>query len=138
MGIYHSYTTVDNETSNLDDSKGNRKFAGFATVYFKITEIVDTVKNSSFKYELRPISANWNKQIEPYSMMNFVAYSNDIDITRQTSNYTTRTYKRYLVDMTDWEITASNIAAQFGDLNNLVIHGLEMSGYSAYLNNIYM
>lgn len=30
------------------------------------------------------------------------------------------------------------VAAQFGDLTNLSIFGLNMKGYSAYLNNIYM
>lgn len=30
------------------------------------------------------------------------------------------------------------IAAQFGDLSNLSVFGLNMTGYSAYLNNIYM
>jgi hypothetical protein len=37
-----------------------------------------------------------------------------------------------------WEFQANNIAAQFGDLSNLSIFGLNMTGYSAYLNNIYM
>ena len=30
------------------------------------------------------------------------------------------------------------IKAQFGDLSNLSVFGLQMSGYSAYLDNIYM
>lgn len=58
--------------------------------------------------------------------------------TMQTSRYETRTYQRYLVGMTDWEISLENIAAQFGDLSNLYVHGLNMDGYSAYLKNIYL
>lgn len=54
------------------------------------------------------------------------------------SRYSTRSYERYLKDVNDWEITSSMIAAQFGDLTNLSVHGLQMEGYSAYLNNIYM
>lgn len=37
-----------------------------------------------------------------------------------------------------WEFTKSMIAMQDGDLSNLNIFGLNMTGYSAYLNNIYM
>lgn len=138
MGVFHSVNSNDNESFSSDDSKGNKTFSGFVTVYFKVVEIIDTVRNSQFRYELRPISENWGKQIDPYPMMNFVVYANPIDTSRQTSKYSTRSYERYLKGMTDWEISVNNIAAQFGDLSNLTIHGLEMSGYSAYLNNIYM
>ena len=58
--------------------------------------------------------------------MTFVAYSNPTDVTRQTARYSTRTYERFLYNMTDWEIGANNIAGQFGDLTNLSIHGFEM------------
>ena len=40
--------------------------------------------------------------------------------------------------MNTWEFGAANIGAQFGDLSNLSVFGINMSGYSAYLNNIYM
>ena len=70
--------------------------------------------------------------------MHFVAYGNFSDATRQTSRYSTRTYERYLKDVNSWEFTADNIGAQFGDLSNLSLFGLNMTGYSAYLNNIYM
>ena len=56
---------------------------------------------------------------------------------RRASNYQTRTYTRYLKGVRDWEFTLNNIAAQFGNLDNLDIFGLEMSGYSIYLNNVY-
>ena len=138
MGIYHSFASEENEVNSLDDSRGNRTFAGFATSYFEVVEILETETNSQFRYELRPVSERWSKQIDPYEMMHFVAYANPDDITRQTARYSTRTYERYLCNMTDWEIGADNIAAQFGDLTNMTIHGFEMADYSAYLSNIYM
>ena len=138
MGIYHSYTSEENEQNNLDDSRGNRKFAGFATSYFEVVEILETANNSQFRYELRPVSERWSNQIHPYPIMHFVAYSNPDDVTRQTARYSTRTYERFLYNMTDWEIGADNIAGQFGDLTNLNIHGYEMSGYSAFLDNVYI
>ena len=70
--------------------------------------------------------------------MTFVGYGSFSNEDRQTSRYETRTYQRYLTGVSDWEFTASNIAAQYGDLSNLSVFGIEMRGYSAYLNNIYM
>lgn len=138
MGIYHSSVSMENEPLNRDDSLGNRTFAGFATTYFKITEILESGKNSKFKYELRPLSERWGKQIHPMVGMHFVAYGNFTDTNRQTSRYATRTYERYLKGVNNWEFTGENIGAQFGDLTNLSVFGLTMTGYSAYLNNIYM
>lgn len=138
MGIYHSYTAMENEPENRDDSLGNRTFAGFATVYFKIEEILETGKNSVFRYSLRPVTERWFKQIEPFPAMHFVSYGNLTNTARQTSRYATRTYERYLKGVNDWEFTGDNIGAQFGDLTNLSVFGLTMTGYSAYLNNIYM
>lgn len=40
-------------------------------------------------------------------------------------------------DVDDWTFRPDNIKLQFGDLSNLTIDGLTMSGYSAYLNNVY-
>ena len=70
--------------------------------------------------------------------MTFVAYGSFTNPARQSSRYSTRTYQRYLRNVSDWEFTAENIAAQFGDLTNLSVFGIQMSGYSAYLDNIYL
>lgn len=136
MGIYHSLDQLDNSTITEDDGRGNRKIAGFATVYFRITEIIDDRKR--FKYVLRGVSDRWKSTIHPMPMMHFVGYGNFINKARQTSNYSTRTYTRYLRNVSDWEFTAYNIAAQFGDLDNLSVFGIDMKGYSMYLDNIYM
>jgi hypothetical protein len=137
MGIFHSIKTSENATADADDSRGNRTFAGFATAYFRITEVIGD-HNEQFKYELRPRSATFTEQVNPMVAMTFVAYGSFTDASRRTSRYSTRSYQRYLRGVSDWEFTADNIAAQFGDLSNLAVFGLQMSGYSAYLDNIYM
>lgn len=135
MGIFHNFgDPTANAIADLDDSKGNRTVKGFFTSYFRVIEIIGA-NNSAFRYALRP---DYTTQHHPAAEMNFVVYSNNEDTNRQTSSYETRTYIRHLCRMTEWEINASNIAAQYGDLSNLSVHGLNMSGYSVYLNNIYM
>ena len=138
MGIFHNLNTSENATADYDDGRGNRRFAGFATCYFRITEELDTATYKTFKYQLRPVSGAYPTQYHPAASMTFVGYGSFSNEDRQTSRYETRTYQRYLTGVSDWEFTASNIAAQYGDLSNLSVFGIEMRGYSAYLNNIYM
>ncbi len=135
MGIYHNIT--GNATEDYDDGKGNRRFAGFCTVYFTITEVTGE-RNETFKYQLRPTSSSYSSSFDPFEMMTFVAYGSFTNTERQTSVYETRTYTRMLWKQNTWEISAANVALQYGDLSNLNIFGLNMDGYSMYLNNIYM
>ena len=135
MGIYHNIT--GNATEDYDDGKGNRRFAGFCTVYFTITEVTGE-RNETFKYQLRPTSSSWSSSFDPFEMMTFVAYGSFTNTERQTSVYETRTYTRMLWKQNTWEISAANVALQYGNLSNLNIFGLNMDGYSMYLNNIYM
>ncbi len=146
-GIFHDEQKLSNNSSvDSDDGQGNFHFAGFCTVYFTPTEILEKNRNSAFRYELRPVSAQWTQRFHPSAQMHFVGYGNNAKNTdgswkypeRQKSRYSTRTYERYLVNVNNWEFGAHNIAAQFGNLSNLSIQGINMSGYSAYLNNIYM
>lgn len=137
MGIFHDFDPSNNATADSDDGRGNFSFSGFATVYFRITEVLGD-RNERFRYELRPLSATFTKQIDPMESMTFVAYGSFTNPARQSSRYSTRTYQRYLRNVSDWEFTAGNIAAQFGDLTNLSVFGIQMSGYSAYLDNIYL
>lgn len=140
QGIWHDHITLsNNSTDDYDDGIGNFRFGGFFTAYFRIVEVmsVDGGINNAFRYVLRS-DKHWKALHHPASMMHFVAYGNFSDKTRQSSRYSTLTYERYLKDVNDWEFTANMIAAQFGDLSNLSIFGLNMKGYSAYLNNIYM
>lgn len=137
MGIFHDFDPSNNATADSDDGRGNFSFSGFATVYFRITEVLGD-RNEQFRYELRPLSATFTKQIDPMESMTFVAYGSFTNPARWSSRYSTRTYQRYLRNVSDWEFTAENIAAQFGDLTNLSVFGIQMSGYSAYLDNIYL
>ncbi|WP_417192658.1 hypothetical protein [Alistipes putredinis] len=137
MGIFHDFDPSNNATADSDDGRGNFSFSGFATVYFRITEVLGD-RNERFRYELRPLSATFTKQIDPMESMTFVAYGSFTNPARQSLRYSTRTYQRYLRNVSDWEFTAENIAAQFGDLTNLSVFGIQMSGYSAYLDNIYL
>lgn len=135
MGIFKN-AEVGNytePTTDSDDSFGTRTFAGFTTCYFKLVECLNASTYGEWRYELREGSP-----YHPAEAMNIVAFGNTTDTTRQTSRYTTRTYERYLVGMSDWRIRLKNIAAQFGDLSNLSAHSVNMKGYSAYLKNIYL
>ncbi len=139
MGYFHDFKTpANNALSDMDDSRGNRMFAGFCTIYFRITEILDAGTNKRFRYVIRGVSDRWKYSFHPFEAMHFVAYGNFTNKDRQTSAYETRTYSRFLTGVNDWEFTASMIAMQLGDLSNLNVFGLDMTGYSAYLNNIYM
>ena len=135
MGIYHAER--GNALYDYDDGRGNRRFAGFTTVYFKVAA-VSGAHNETFSYELRRESDDtWEADAEPMAMMRFVAYGNDRDTDRQTSVYETRTYTRMLWKQSTWEFSKENVAMQYGDLGNLSAFGMDMRGYSMYLNNVY-
>lgn len=136
MGIFHSLTSSDNATEDTDDSRGNRTFAGFCTVYFTVTEVIGS-RNEQFKYQLRPLSERWKYSFNPFAQMNFVAYGSFTREDRQTSVYETRTYTRHLWKQNTWEIGVANIAKQSGDLSNLNVFGMNMEGYSEYTNSVY-
>lgn len=103
---------------------------GFQTAYFRITEKID---NASFKYVLRS-----GYTFNPCKAMHFVAYGNFTNAERQKSCYSTQNYIRFLKSVNNWEITKEMIAMQLGDLSNLKLFGIDMSGHSAYLNRVYM
>ena len=131
MGIIHFDDGTLNATEDSDDSKGNFRFAGFGTAYFRITG-VSGQDNGTFRYSLRP-----GTTLHPQKYMHFSCYGNFTNPDRQTSVYETRTYSRMLRNQNTWEISAANIAMQSGDLSNLNVHGLDMTGYSMYLNSVY-
>lgn len=137
MGIFHDNNTANNATDDYDDYKGNFRFSGFYTCYFRITEITETATNASFRYALREYSdGTFSKH--PSAYMHFVCYGNFTNKDRQSSRYSTLRYERMLVNVNTWEFQAANIAMQEGDLDNLKVYGLDMTGYSIYLENIYM
>ncbi|RHP66709.1 hypothetical protein [Bacteroides sp. OF04-15BH] len=103
---------------------------GFSTCFFRITEVLG---ESTFRYTLRP-----GYEMHPLTAMHFVAYGNFTNPDRQKSAYTTREYTRYLKDVNDWDITERNIVMMMGNLDGMRLNGMDMSGYSAFLRNIYM
>ena len=147
MGIYHSETASDNAEANSDDNHGNFRFAGFYTAYWEITAVEDytdgetgqTFHNGKVSYRLRPVSANYPRQMHPTAAMHFVCYGNRTDTARQSSRYSTLTYERFLTDISDWEFSPNQIQLQVGDLNAFSPNpGMDFSGYSVYANNIYL
>ena len=135
MGMYHFES--GNATEDYDDGKGNRRFSGFTTVFFRITEIIESGLNSKFRFELRSASDNYPNPVPPTAMMHFVCFGNVSNKSRQSSMYQTRTYTRYLKNVDWWEFSFGNIAMQFGDLSNLSVFGADMTGYSAYVDSLY-
>ncbi len=136
MGIFlnSAMDASSGNTVDSDDSFGNRTYAGFTTCYFRLTECLDRDTYAEWRYELRE-----GYPYHPQTAMQFVAFGNTADKERRTSRYETRTYLRFLTGMDDWTIRPENIAPQFGDLSNLKPHhGLDMTGYSAYLKNIHL
>ena len=117
---------------DLDDiCKGKfNDSTGFKTSFFRITE---QLGDSSFKYVLRG-----GYTFHPCKAMHFVSYGNFTNLERQKSSYSTQSYTRYLKGVNNWEITKDMIAMQFGDMSNLKLLGIDMTGYSAYLRNIYL
>lgn len=147
MGIYHSETAADNASESADDNHGNFRFAGFYTAYWEITAVADytddetgqTFHNGKVSYRLRPVSANYPRQMHPTAAMHFVCYGNRTDAARQSSRYSTLTYERFLTGVSDWEFTSKQIRMQVGDLSAFSpVPGMDFSGYSVYANSIYL
>lgn len=130
MGIWH-FGDGSDATEDSDDGLGNFAFAGFSTCYFRITEVIGE-NNNTLKYSLR---TGYN--VHPQPQMIFSCRGNLTNKERQTSVYETRTYTRMLINQNNWEIGKQNIGLQYGDLSNLNIFGLDMTGYSIYLNSVY-
>ena len=135
----------NNATETADDGKGNRTIKGFATVMFMVTGILDPTEEggncSKITYSLRPIIDGGNG-IHPYQFGMFAQRGNfnDEKKDRQVIIYQglyPQPYTRYMFGVNDWEFTAKMIGMQLGDLSNLTVFGMDMTGYSAYLNNVY-
>lgn len=137
MGVWHLES--GNNATDYDNGHGEMYFTGFTTLYFKVTGVAGD-RNEYVEIQARE---TWGLPVQP--SLNFVAYGNDEknpDGTwkypeRQKSCYRTRSYTRFLSGVTDYNYGVACIAAQFGDLTNLTVNGKELSGYSAYLNNVY-
>lgn len=129
-----------NAVLTVDDGLGNRTVKGFATSMFRITS-VSGERNEILTYSLRGISDRWTTSYHPQPLSTIAQRGNFIKVERQSLNISgifPKPYLRIMHDVNYWEFSASMIGCQFGNMENLAILGINMTGYSAYLNNIYM
>lgn len=143
----------EDSTEDMDDLKGNMTRAGFTTCYFRVTNVSGRY-NEVISYSLRPytkeVTDSDTGRVEkvrtygrhPHRFMRFAGYGNFTNKTRQESTCITKSYIQFLRGVDDWEYTFANIAMQIGELDGLMKSYKDdgcpdMTGYSAYLNNIY-
>lgn len=134
-GIFHNING-DNETVEKEDDCGFQTVQGFGTSYFTPIEVYGEY-NKYVKYALKS-----GCKYHPKPAMKFAVYGNFTDEYRRDSAYSTKTYKRFLKGVKNWEISLENIASQFGLLDGLNIPGApnngNLVGNGAYLSNVYM
>lgn len=152
MGMYQ-FGDGNDATVDTDDLKGNVTRAGFSSCYFRIMSVSGR-HNEIITYALRPYTRNvvdkeTAKETQetyygrhPHRFMKFAGYGSFTNKTRQASTCITKSYIQFLRDVNDWEYNFKNIAMQMGNLDGLYESYKEqgcpdVTGYSAYLNNIY-
>ena len=139
MGIWHD---VDggNSDVNSDDRHGSFTFAGFKTVYFRVTEIPDLDPDGHdnsdrhyFRYTLRP-----GTYAHPYSQMHFAQRGNPTDTSRQAFVYSTPEYTLKLRNVTTWEFQDGNYREIDGNLEGFSIGNKQFHGDGHVIGNAYI
>ena len=132
-GVFHNLDG-NNRQDDMEDGNGFYGYAGFSTSYFTPTEIVTNKPGKMvFRYSLQA-----GTSVHPMKGMNFFAYGNFTDKTRQSITYETRYYTRRLKDVNTWVIDPTkNISMQDGLLEGLTIGGMVMHGYGTFQENCY-
>lgn len=132
-GVFHNLDG-SNQQDDMEDDNGFYGYAGFSTSYFTPTEIVTNEPGRMvFRYSLQA-----GTSVHPMKGMNFFAYGNFTDKTRQSITYETRYYTRRLKDVNTWVIDPTkNISMQDGLLEGLTIGGMVMHGYGTFQENCY-
>ena len=128
-----------NSSLTADDGKGNRTVKGFATSMFRVTE-VSGEKNETIKYVLRAKDSNWTTLYHPQPLATIAQRGNFTNTDRQALNYygiCPKPYIRIMHDVNSWEFTVGMIGTQIGCMENMSAFGLNMTGYSGYMKNIY-
>ena len=131
-GVFHNIT--GNLSADAYDNNGFLGYAGFSTSYFCVSKIIVNAPGKfTFSYILQG-----GTTVHPSAGMNFFAYSNFSDSSRQSITYENRYYTRRLKNMNTWVIHPDrNIAMQSGLLEGLTINGMEMHGYGIFNENNY-
>ena len=132
-GVFHNLDG-SNQQDDMEDDNGFYGYAGFSTSYVTPTEIVTNEPGKMvFRYSLQA-----GTSVHPMKGMNFFAYGNFTDKTRQSITYETRYYTRRLKDVNTWVIDQTkNISMQDGLLEGLTIGGMVMHGYGTFQENCY-
>lgn len=156
MGIWHDVR--GNATTDTDDRHGNFTFAGFKTIYFRITAVPgtdaegrDNSDHHYFEYALRGSGSGGNG-VHPFAGMHFCGRGNTTNTARQAFKYETRDYTLRLARVTTWEFQPANIVHIEGLLDGFSmsahrrnpVTGAEetyqkpFSGYGDVLGNAYI
>lgn len=132
-GVFHNLEG-GNRTEEAYDDNGYLNYAGFSTAYFTPTEIIESKPGKmTFKYSIQA-----GTTVHPMKGMNFFAYGNFRDKSRQSITYENRYYTRRLKNVNTWVINPDkHIAMQDGLLEGLRIGGMVMHGYGTYMENCY-
>ena len=130
LGFWHGngvvfnndFDGVWNAQEKCYDRNGNYGMAGFSSVYFLVTKILETDSNNgSFEYELRSATdPSWQLNVHPQVGMKFYGFGNIQDKSRQSLYIITRDYSVRLINKHEWTYDASNV---------IEIHGL-LEGFS--------
>jgi hypothetical protein len=129
------FSNFGNGTQSTDvDGCGFEQLYGFSTSYFTPTEIL-TNKDGVFRFRY---ALKAGTSVHPCVAMKFAVYGNFTDASRRASAYQTRTYTRYLANVSTWVIDPdTNIYAQYGSLDGLQIGSVKMTGYGSFQSNAY-
>lgn len=147
VGVVWKVVIMQDEDAAADNN--GLTVSGFATVYFYVTDHPEdyeldgvTYTNGKVRFAIRTTGSYSDNILKPMKAMAIVAYGNFTNESRQKSVYRTRTFTRFLMKQNTWDITYRNVAMQLGDVSGLSIplkdgSFADLSGYSAYLNNVF-
>ena len=133
MGIFSAPNAEWGAVRDSDNGKLDVQFAGFATAYFEVAAL--DADRRGFRYTLRE-----GTHVHPRRFMTFASRGNRHDAARGKFCFSTRSYTRYLSGVTSWDITASHVVLQLGELDTLRPLGFsaEVGGVGLYAENAFL
>lgn len=133
MGIFSAPNAEWGAVRDADNGRLDVQFAGFATAYFEVAAL--DADRRGFRYTLRP-----DTHVHPRRFMTFASRGNRHDAARGKFCFSTRSYTRYLSGVQSWDITASHVVLQLGELDTLRALGFsaEVGGVGLYAENAFL
>ena len=133
MGIFSAPNAEWGAVRDADNGRLDVQFAGFATAYFEVAAL--DADRRGFRYTLRE-----GTHVHPRRFMTFAARGNRHDAARGKFCFSTRSYTRYLSGVQSWDITASHVVLQLGELDTLRALGFsaEVGGVGLYAENAFL